>query len=83
MTPAMPHVVLVGKPGCHLCDVAREVVEIVCADVGLDFDEVNIWDDPRLADRYADRVPVVLVDSHEVAQFRVEAGRLRAALGVD
>lgn len=75
-------VVLVGKPGCHLCDVAREIVDLVCAEADVDFSEVNIWDDPASADRYADRVPVLLVDDVEVAQFRVDAGRLRAALGV-
>jgi glutaredoxin len=75
-------VVLIGKPGCHLCDVARGVVEIVCAEAGVDFTEVNIWDDPGSADLYADRVPVLLVDGAEVAQFRVDAQRLRTVLGV-
>jgi len=73
-------VVMYGKPGCHLCDVAREVVEIVCADVGLDFTEINIWDDPASADLYAARVPVIVVDGREVAQFRVDSQQLRAAL---
>ena len=74
-------VVLVGKPGCHLCDVAREVVEIVCAEADLDYSEVNIWDDPASADLYADRVPVILVDGQEIAHFRVDATQLRRALG--
>lgn len=73
-------VVLVGKPGCHLCDVAREIVEIVCAETDEAFDEVNIWDDPGSADRYADRVPVILVDGVEIAQYRIDPQRLRAAL---
>jgi hypothetical protein len=76
----MPRVVLVGKPGCHLCDVARQVVELVCAEADEDFVEVNIWDDPSSADLYAARVPVILVDGEEVAQFRVDPARLRAAL---
>ena len=75
-------VVLVGKPGCHLCDVAREVVEIVCAEADLDFDEIDIWEDPSSADRYADRVPVLLVDGEEVAHFRVDPVLLRRVLGV-
>ncbi len=73
-------VVLVGKPGCHLCDVAREVVELVCAEADLDFTEINIWDDPGSADRYADRVPVVLVNDVEIAWFRVDPQQLRTAL---
>lgn len=78
-----PRVVLVGKPGCHLCDVARQVVEVVCAEVDTDFTEVNIYDDPSQADLYAARVPVVLVDGEEIAQFRVSADRLRQALAHD
>lgn len=75
-------VILVGKPGCHLCDVAREIVDRVCAEADCDFDEINIWDDPASAAQFADRVPVILVDGHEIAHFRVDAARLRAALGV-
>lgn len=73
-------IVLVGKPGCHLCDVARDVVERVCAELDLDYSEINIWDDPGNADRFADRVPVVLVDGEEIGQFRIDAARLRRAL---
>jgi hypothetical protein len=76
-----PRVVLVGKPGCHLFDVARQIVDIVCAESDEPFDEVNIWDDPASADRYADLVPVVLVDGREIARFRIQADALRAALG--
>jgi hypothetical protein len=73
-------VVLVGKPDCHLCDVAREVVEVVCAEQDLEFTEVNIYEDPFSADQFAARIPVVLVDGEEIAQFRVSAQRLRTAL---
>lgn len=73
-------VILVGKPGCHLCDVAREVVELVCAQTGTDWTEISIADDPRLAQRYADQVPVVLVDGAVHDVYRVNPQRLAAAL---
>lgn len=73
-------VVLYTKPGCHLCDVARQVVEIVCTETDQDFTEVDIWDSPSDADRYADRIPVIAVDGAEIAHFRIDAQRLRAAL---
>ncbi|MCH9817108.1 MAG: glutaredoxin family protein [Actinomycetia bacterium] len=75
-----PRVVLVGKPDCHLCDVARQVVETVCAEFDLDADERSIHDDPYLAAEYADRVPVVLVDDAEISHFRISAEQLRKAL---
>jgi glutaredoxin len=74
-------ITLYTKPGCHLCDVAREVIEIVCAEQDTDFVEINIWDDPADADRFAERIPVITVDGVEVAHFRIDPDRLRAALG--
>ena len=73
-------VILVGKPGCHLCDVAREVVELVCAQTDTDWVEISIRDDPRLAQMYADEVPVVLVDGAVHDVYRVNPQRLTAAL---
>lgn len=76
-------VMLVGKPGCHLCDEAREVVAKVCAQQGVDWVEVSILDDPDLADRYWERIPVTLVDGVEHDFWRVDPERLRSALATD
>lgn len=75
-------VILVGKPGCHLCDDARTVVAAVCAEGGVPWAEVSILDDPELADRYAEQIPVVLVDGVVHDFWRVDAGRLRSALAL-
>jgi hypothetical protein len=71
---------LVGKPGCHLCDQARAVVVRVCAELGEAWDEVSILEDPSLADRYWELIPVVLVDGAEVGHWHVAAADLRLAL---
>ncbi|GGO78255.1 MULTISPECIES: glutaredoxin family protein [Nocardioides] len=76
-----PRVTLYGKPGCHLCDDARTVVERVCADLGVDWVEQSILDDPALRERYAEEIPVVLVDGRQHTFWRVDEARLRAALG--
>lgn len=73
-------VVLVGKPGCHLCDVAREVVAAVCRDAGEAFREVSLFDDEELFDRYGEMIPVVLVDGVQHQHWRVDGARLAAAL---
>ena len=75
-----PRITLVGKPGCHLCDEARVVIEQVCADTGESFTEVSIYDDLDMADLYWEQIPVTLVDGVQVAFWRVEAAHLRAAL---
>lgn len=76
----MKSVVLMSKPGCHLCDVARQVVDLVCAEADLDFTEFDITTDPFLASEYADAIPVVLVDEVEVGRFRVSPEAIRRAL---
>ena len=75
-----PRVTLVGKPDCHLCEAAREVVAAVCAETGDTFVERSILDDPELADLYWEQIPVTLVDGTQHDFWRVDADRLRAAL---
>ncbi len=77
---------LVGKPGFHLCDDAREVVTQVLG--GLDaaragevtLEERSILDDRALADRFAEEIPVLLIDGRVHNYWRIDADRLRAAL---
>jgi glutaredoxin len=74
-------VTLVGKPGCHLCDDARLVVEQVVSEFeGIALDERSILDDIALRDLYAEEIPVVLIDGVQHTYWRVDAERLRQAL---
>jgi hypothetical protein len=75
-----PRITLIGKPGCHLCDDARVVVERVAGDTGAGWHEVSILDDPALAQLYAEQIPVVLLDGEQHDFWRVDEQRLRAAL---
>lgn len=77
---AAPRVTLIGKPGCHLCDEAREVVAVVCAEAGAGWSELSIEDDPALYDAYWERIPVVLVDGAPHDFWRIDPARLAAAL---
>ena len=72
---------LLGKPGCHLCDEARIVVQGVLADhPEVEFDEKSILDDPRLLEAYVEEIPVVLIDDRVHTIWRVDEARLRTAL---
>jgi glutaredoxin len=73
-------VTLLTRPGCHLCDAAREVVERVCADLDGAWTEVDITTDEDLHARYWEQIPVTLVDGGQHDFWRVDATRLRAAL---
>ncbi|MBB4668068.1 hypothetical protein BKA24_002777 [Microbacterium marinum] len=79
----MTSLTLISKPDCHLCDVAREIVETVVADLPegrVAIEELSIADDPALYAQWWEKIPVVLVDGELHAHWRVSADRLRAAL---
>jgi hypothetical protein len=72
--------VLVGKPGCHLCEVMRGVVGPVAAELGLAVSERDVRSDPELDALYRHDIPVLLCGGREVARHRVTAADLRARL---
>lgn len=78
---AEPRITFYSRVGCHLCDDARAVVARVCADLGESFVEVDVDSDPDLEDRFGEEVPVTFVDGRQHDFWRVDEGRLRAALG--
>ena len=71
---------LVGKPGCHLCEVMREVVSPVAAELGLALAERDVRSDPELDALYRNDIPVLLLGGREIARHRVTAADLRARL---
>ena len=78
---------LIGKPGCHLCDDAREVVQAVITEVEatdaaprITFDERSILDDAALAARFAEEIPVLLIDDEVHNYWRIDPVRLKTAL---
>ena len=82
---------LIGKPGCHLCDDARLVVNTVAgqfrsrhagvaSSVQVHINEQNILDDPELAERYSEEIPVLLLDGKVHNYWKIDPIRLMAAL---
>jgi len=72
----VPQVTLYGKPGCHLCDDARAVVERVRAAHPFELREVDVSLDPELHRAYGERIPVLELDGEEVFEFFVDAAEL-------
>jgi hypothetical protein len=84
---ATAHLTLIGKPGCHLCDDARDVVGSVVAKLADDasaptitFEERSILDDAELHDRYLEDIPVLLINGQVHNYWRIDPVRLRTAL---
>jgi len=77
---------LLTKPDCHLCDVAREVIDRTLAELPddvaerVDVTEVSILDDESLYARWWEKIPVVLIDGQLHGHWRVAPDRLKTAL---
>jgi glutaredoxin len=69
-----------SRPGCGLCAEAAEVIASVARSRGFIYEEVSIEGDDALELEYGMRIPVVLVDGSEIAEYRVNAAQLNNAL---
>ena len=77
----MTLVTLYGRPGCHLCDEARDTILALRDEgAGVRLREVNIEDDERLHTTYLERIPVVEVDGVVVSELGLDGHVLRARL---
>ena len=75
------HVItLLGRPGCHLCDDAREVIARVAADLGVTWHERDITQSADDLREYWDMIPVTFIDGVQHDFWRVSEDRLRVAL---
>jgi glutaredoxin len=78
---------LIGKPGCHLCDDARELVDSVVAKLAdnpaaptIVLEERSILDDADLNALYVEDIPVLLINGMVHNYWRIDPLRLRTAL---
>jgi hypothetical protein len=85
--PSTVHLTLIGKPECHLCEVAESVVDDVIAGLNgtatapaIALERRSILDDSALYERYWEQIPVLLVDGKEHAHWRIDPVRLREAI---
>ncbi|HEY5989385.1 MAG TPA: glutaredoxin family protein [Streptosporangiaceae bacterium] len=75
-----PMITLLTRPGCHLCDAAREVIARVAGDLGVPWEERDITRSESDLAEYWDKIPVTLIDGVQHDFWRVSEDRLRAAL---
>ncbi len=88
---SVPDIVLtlIGKPGCHLCDDARVVVNTVVRDLStthtagspsISVRESSIEDDAELFTLYGEQIPVLLINGKVHNFWRIDPVRLTASL---
>jgi glutaredoxin len=73
-------ITLLGKPGCHLCDEAREVIARVAGELGVRWEERDITRSPEDTWMYGEQIPVTLINGVQHDFWRVDEDRLRRAL---
>ena len=72
----MTRVTLYGRPGCHLCDEARDSLQRVQTRVPFTVDEVDITTDDALHARYLERIPVISLDGEDLFDYEVDEDAL-------
>ena len=76
----MTSVTLYSRPGCHLCDDARAMLERARAQRPFELEEIDIESDDALLRRYLERIPVISLDGEEAFELVVDEPALRERL---
>ena len=78
---------LIGNPGCHLCDEARDAIDGVLLEfrkanpnTDVTLEELSILEDEALRLKYAEEIPVLLIDGKMHNYWRIDDERLMRAL---
>jgi glutaredoxin len=72
----MTTVTLYGRPGCHLCDDARDVLRRMRAATPFEIEEIDITTDDSLHMRYLERIPVIAIAGEELFDHFVDEDAL-------
>ena len=62
---------LYSKPGCHLCEDVRTLLEELQPQYGFRIIEIDITSDAALFARYRYDIPVVMRNGDEIARGRI------------
>jgi glutaredoxin len=73
-------VTLYTRPGCHLCEEAKALIEPMLGEFGAMLREVNIDEDAVLRQRYGTDIPVIFIGSRKAAKHRVDPVKFRRQL---
>lgn len=76
----MTRVTIYSRPGCHLCDEMKAIVELVSRSTLVEIEEIDISSDPALEARYGLEIPVLEIEGKKAAKFRVGEMELRKML---
>ena len=73
-------VVIYSRPGCHLCEEAKKVIEASGYRGEYTLEEINIESDAELLRRYRFDIPVITINGEEAFRHRLTANEFRQKL---
>ena len=76
MPDALVQIDIYSRPGCHLCDAAKEVVERVRLRFPFLLRVINIETDPELEKSYGEQIPVVFINGNKAFKYHVDEAEL-------
>ena len=71
------HVIVYSRPGCHLCDEAKEAIKLAGCDESFELEEINIRTNRELLLKYQFEIPVIMIDGEEAFRHRVDTKKFR------
>lgn len=69
-----------SRTGCHLCEVAEEVVREVNDEVPFDLRIILIDGDEELENDYGEEVPVIIINGKRHDYFKVDRAKFKDAV---
>jgi len=75
-----PRVIIYSRKNCHLCEVAKEVVESARNEVEFELEVLFIDGNPELEKLYGEEVPVTMINGKRHDYFRVDRARFIEAV---
>lgn len=79
---AKPHVIIYSRPGCHLCEEAKAVIQNAGCSDRFTLEEINIESDSELLRKYKYDIPVVMIDGVEAFRHRVDVNEFIKVISV-
>ena len=68
------------KEGCHLCEVALEIIDLVAEKIDFQFNSIDITKDEELMMKFDIEIPVIEIDKEIVFVHKVDKQKLISIL---
>jgi glutaredoxin len=76
----MKKVTVYSRTGCHLCEIAIDLIKSTMGELKFELDIKLIDDDVKLQEEYGEQVPVILIEDKVHDYWRVDLERFTKAI---